>query len=79
MLKLSQVNIGVKYIIKEINDKSSLKIRLRDMGFVNGSEVTCMFKSIFNNPGAYKIKGTLVALRNDEAENIIVMNYGENL
>ncbi len=46
--------------------------RLLDLGFVNGSEIKIDLNSPMKNPVAYSIKGTSIALRNDQASKILI-------
>jgi len=71
---LSSLNIGDKVYIKEIEDDLEIKDRLIDMGFTKNSEVECILKSCFNSLIAYKIKNTVIALRQNDASKIVVGN-----
>ena len=52
--------------------------RLRDMGFVRGTGIEYAYASPFGDPVAYFVKGTLVAVRNEEAEKIdVTVEIGE--
>ena len=46
--------------------------RLRDMGFMQGVRIERVYGSPFGDPVAYFVKGTLIALRNRDAEMISV-------
>ncbi|MEN8185669.1 MAG: iron dependent repressor, metal binding and dimerization domain protein [Bacteroidota bacterium] len=46
--------------------------RLLDLGFVKGSEVSIDLMGPLQNPRGYKIKGTTIALRNEQASNILI-------
>jgi DtxR family Mn-dependent transcriptional regulator len=46
--------------------------RLMDLGFVPGSRVEAAISSPFNDPVAYRIKGSLIALRRQQADKIRV-------
>lgn len=46
--------------------------RLLDLGLVPGSQVEVIRRSPAGNPTAYLIKGTLIALRNEDARQILV-------
>jgi len=59
-------------IIKELNVKDDLKVRLLDLGFINNSKIKKLYKSPFNDPCAYLIMGSVIAIRNEDAKNIIV-------
>lgn len=44
--------------------------RLKDMGLVRGAEIECVYSSPFGDPVAYFVKGTLIALRSEDAKKI---------
>jgi DtxR family transcriptional regulator, Mn-dependent transcriptional regulator len=46
--------------------------RLLDLGFVKNSEISIDLMSPLKNPRAYMIKGTSIALRNDQASKILI-------
>jgi Fe2+ transport system protein FeoA len=46
--------------------------RLFDLGFTPGALVECAFHSAFGEPTAYRVRGTLIALRLEQARRIEV-------
>ncbi len=46
--------------------------RLLDLGFVKGADISIDLLSPLNNPKAYLIKGTSIALRNSQASHILI-------
>ncbi|MBN4085051.1 FeoA domain-containing protein [Flavobacteriaceae bacterium AH-315-B10] len=46
--------------------------RLLDLGFVKGTEISIDLMSPMKNPIAYLVKGTSIALRNDQASKILI-------
>ncbi len=46
--------------------------RLLDLGFVKGADICIDLLSPLNNPKAYLIKGTSIALRNSQASHILI-------
>lgn len=68
---LKDMAIGQKSSVVKLKVKGGMRRRLQDMGFVNGSLVKCVLKSPSGNPTAYLIKGAVIALRNEDAKNII--------
>lgn len=70
MYLLSQMNPGESAFIFKVNAKGSMRRRLLDIGFIKGSKVDCIMKSPFGDPTAYFIRGTLIALRKEEANQI---------
>lgn len=72
---LDKVKLHEKVKILEINSDYELKRRLLDLGITPKTTVTCEFKSPFNDPKAYFIRGTTIALRDEDAKNIKVVIY----
>jgi DtxR family Mn-dependent transcriptional regulator len=52
--------------------------RLLDLGLIPGTTITAEMRSLFGDPVAYRVRGTLIALRRDQAEKIIVTNIPES-
>jgi len=46
--------------------------RLLDLGFVRGTTIRIDLNSPMKNPVAYSVKGTSIALRNDQASKILI-------
>lgn len=73
-MNLYELNINKIATISEINIDTKLKRRLMDLGLVKGTKIRLMFKGIFGNPRAYEVRGSLIALRNEDAKRIIIKN-----
>lgn len=58
--------------IFSINTDDEFRKRLLDLGFVKGTNITSLYKSPFNDPKCYLIKGGFIALRNKDSKNIII-------
>lgn len=69
---LDSLNVGENGVIKKIYGKKDIKHRLLDIGLINDSKIECVMISPLQDPKAYWIKGTLIALRQDDARNIFI-------
>lgn len=58
--------------IKELFLDGSIRRRLQDLGFVPNAAVTPLYRSPFGDPTAYQILETVIALRHEDAEKILV-------
>ncbi len=47
-------------------------IKLMELGFTPGQEITVVAKSLFKSPVAVSVRGTIIALRKIEAECIFI-------
>ncbi|MEF2877927.1 MAG: FeoA family protein [Blautia sp.] len=53
-------------------EDASVLCRFLELGFCEGTSVTCVNTGIFKNPHAYRLRGTVIALRNEDASMILV-------
>lgn len=72
-MTLVDLNIGQSAVIKQVmTDDSVLSRELKELGFIPGTEVSLVSKGLFGNPLAYRIRGTVFALRKHEAKAVQV-------
>ncbi len=69
---LSNMKIGDKVIVKKIVAKENIKRRLLDLGVIEGTIIKCVLKSPFNDPLAYLIRGSVIAIRKEDVKKIEV-------
>jgi ferrous iron transport protein A len=72
MRKASELNFGEKGIIKDIDNSNFSYKRLIEVGFTPGQEIQLINSSIFNDPLTFSLRGTLIALRKNQADCIII-------
>jgi Fe2+ transport system protein FeoA len=75
---LTQINPNEKVTIDSNNIKGNNKHHLENLGFIKGNQITYLYPSLNKNPKAYLIKNTIIALRNEDAKNIIVIREDQN-
>ncbi|MEG0026110.1 MAG: FeoA family protein [Bacilli bacterium] len=77
-LTLKRSKLGKTVIIQKLNLEEIIKRRLLDIGLTPNTKITCILNSPGGDPRAYLIKGTLIAIRNENANKIIVKeDYNE--
>lgn len=69
---LTEAPMGSHCVVTELGGQGAMKRRLMDLGLVEGTEVSPLFESIFKNPRAYHIRGAVIALRNEDSDQIKV-------
>ena len=69
MIGLNRLNIDEEAVVAKIGEKSR---RLKDLGLVEGPKVKCVLRSPLGDPYAYKIRGAVVAIRKEDASQIMV-------
>lgn len=67
MKTAAELNYGERAIISEIDSTHPSSRRIIEHGFTPGQTIELINKSIFNDPIAVSIRGTLIAIRKSEA------------
>jgi ferrous iron transport protein A len=67
MRTAAELDFGERGIISEIDSSHPSSKRIIEHGFTPGQTVELVNKSIFNDPIAVSIRGTIIAIRKSEA------------
>lgn len=68
---LSNISDGTAVIVKEIQ-QSDLKVKLLEMGIVEGKVLEVQYRAPFGDPLAIDVGGYTLSIRKDEAKSILV-------
>lgn len=71
---LNNLRIDESGVVKSVNCAGNKKRRFLDIGIVSGTKITALFKSPGKNPIAYLIRGCVIAIRNEDAKDIVMHN-----
>lgn len=71
-MNLNELSIGEASYIKKINSCNDVKVRLYDIGLIEGTKVTLKLKSPSKKIKAYEFRNTLIAIRDSDASNILI-------
>ncbi len=72
-ISLRSLGVGEKACIARISAEGELGRRIRDMGLIPGAEVEVVGRAPLKDPVALRLKGFTLSLRNNEADNILVV------
>lgn len=75
--RLSCLPLRKQGIVASIKAEGFLRGRLLDLGFVPGTVVEPVRRSPLGDPTAYRIRGTVIALRSEEGNKILVTLHRE--
>jgi len=72
--RLSNLKLNEKAVIVGLSKecRGENRRRLLDLGFVPGSEIEKYLPNPFDEPNAYIIKDTVIALRNEQADKVLI-------
>lgn len=68
---LNEMREGEKCVITDVKP-SAMADRLKELGFTVGTSAKCLYRSFAGDPAAYSVKGTVIALRGDDAASILI-------
>lgn len=72
ILPLSSIPIGLSVKIASINKNFINRERLMELGFTKDTVITPLHTSPAGDPVAYCIRGAVMVLRKEDAENILI-------
>ncbi|HJA58711.1 MAG TPA: ferrous iron transport protein A [Firmicutes bacterium] len=72
MKPLSDLPAGSLAAVCAVGGGTHLSRRLLDYGIVEGTDIQVLQKSLCGDPTAYLVRGTVVAIRRDDAKEIMV-------
>jgi ferrous iron transport protein A len=69
---LAEMRVGQKARVVNLMVEGLTRRRLLDLGLLPGTEVRAAMKSPLGSPVAYEIRGSMLALRPEDASKIVV-------
>ena len=69
---LNNLELNEKGIVKSISCNDRITRRLYDLGLLENTVICPIFSSPFGDPRAYEFRGNIIAIRNDDANNITI-------
>lgn len=73
IINLSQLPLNQNGKIEKINCDESIKRRLLDLGLVKGTNIVPVLISPSGDPRAFSVRGSIIAIRKEDTENIKVI------
>jgi len=69
---LAEIKVGQRARVVKLLVEGITRRRLLDLGLLPGTEVRAVMKSPLGTPTAYDIRGSVLALRTEDASKIVV-------
>ncbi len=67
---LFDLDIGQSATVQGIHADGPIRRRLLDLGLTDGAKATCLYAAPSGDPKAYWVRGTVIALRKEDAQKI---------
>lgn len=74
--RLGALKEGQTARVKDILQEGAMRRRLQDIGIIEGTRIKCLQKSFWGDPVAYLIRGAVIALREEDSDQILVETVG---
>lgn len=74
---LSTIKLEEEVRVVEIEAEGELRRRFFDLGIIKNTIIEPLYISPFGDPKAYLIRGTVIAIRHDEANKIKVQSINK--
>lgn len=72
ILPLNELEVGKSAIVVSLLFEGNERRRMLDLGMIKGTLIEAVQKSPAGDPIAYFIRGTLIAIRSEDAEKCLV-------
>ena len=69
---LCDLTPGQRGVVSALLTTGSMRRRLMDIGFVEGTEVECVGVSPWGDPSAYYLRGAVIALRKKDSQTVLI-------
>lgn len=73
--RLSELPVGEKGEVVSLSSSGNERRRMLDLGLIQGTTVEAISKSPSGNPIAYFIRGAVIALRDIDADRILIRRH----
>lgn len=77
-MTLDQIGVGLKAIVINLHSVDAERRRLLDLGILPGTLIETVMRSPLGDPVAYRIRGSVIALRQEQARMIEVRPPAEH-
>jgi len=70
LLSMNQLRPGEGGVVQAIALRGEIRRRIQDIGLICGTPVECVGRSPLGDPAAFRIRGTVIALRDGDCAQI---------
>jgi len=71
---LADLHPGESGVVTELHSEGPERHRMMDLGIIPGTTITAEMNSPLGDPVAYRVRGALVALRQEQARLVLIGN-----
>lgn len=71
-MTMNELRPGERAVVRAMHNSGPIRRRLRDLGLIEGTAVTCLGRSPLGDPAAFAVRGAAIALRRADSRSIEV-------
>ena len=71
-ISLDKIHLNEEYLLEDILVDEHILQRIYDLGLIENTIIKALYKSPFNDPTAYLVRGAVIAIRDNDAKKIFV-------
>lgn len=75
MINLNNISVGNFVKVDDLSATGMLRERMLALGLTKGAKIEVVRKGPSGDPTVYNIRGAMIALRNEEASLVSVVQY----
>lgn len=72
VIRLDKLSLNTHAKVNELNCTGNIRRRMLDLGLIEGTDIVPILKSPLGDPVAYQIRGSIIALRQEDSKLINV-------
>ena len=69
---LSSLCPGQTGVVRRLSCEGEMRRRFMEIGLIPGTKIVCMGRSPLGDPSLYLIRGKLIAIRKEDAKEIVI-------
>ena len=77
-MKLNEAEVSSVVKVIGIEAEGELRRRFFDLGIIEGTKIEVLYRGPFGDPTAYLIRGTVIAIREEDGEKINVLSFNND-
>lgn len=77
MRTLAELETGASGTVSDVSKRCQMRRRFLEIGLTPGTVVHCLRESPLGDPRSYVIRGTVFALRHDDALHVLLAEVGQ--
>ncbi|MBQ8431825.1 MAG: ferrous iron transport protein A [Clostridia bacterium] len=77
LITLDRLAPGSCAVLRALKNEDLMRRRLQELGFVCGTKLQCLGRSPGGDPSAYLVRGTVIALRQEDCREILVEEFAK--